>query len=273
MSVHLSVCMSVRVCVCLQSVCLPVSLWSVYALPSLCLSVSFPGPSCQFSLLLHYLPFLRSIFRLLLLLSLLKHTVTRFTFLVRPSETLFVPEMDLAFVISTTAVDKDKNLGATKEIIKETVQTFGLSRVRYSLITFGAIPVVKIRFDNVFASEEDLVKIVDNVKKDVGAASLEKALEETRYLFALAEDARPDAKRVVVVITDKKSDSTEESVRAASQKLRNDGVRVIAIVLGNEFDPVSPEVIKPEEEQRPKETAKELLMVVLNGTFKFQVLS
>ena len=180
--------------------------------------------------------------------------------------------MDLAFVISTTAVDKDKNLEATKEIIKKTVQTFGLSRVRYSLITFGAIPVVKIRFDNVFASEEDLVKIVDNVKKDVGAASLEKALEETRYLFALAEDARPDAKRVVVVITDKKSDSTEESVRAASQKLRNDGVRVIAIVLGNEFDPVSPEVIKPEEEQLPKETAKELLMVVLNGTFKFQVL-
>ena len=76
--VCLYVCMSVRVCVCLQSVCLPVSLWSVYALPSLCLSVSFPGPSRQFSLLLHYLPFLRSIFRLLLLLSLLKHTVTRF---------------------------------------------------------------------------------------------------------------------------------------------------------------------------------------------------
>ena len=180
--------------------------------------------------------------------------------------------MDLAFVISTTAVDKDKNLDATKEIIKKTVEAFGLSRVRYSLITFGATPVVKIRFNNVFASEEELGKIVDNVKKDEGAASLEKALEEPRYLFALAEDTRPNAKRVVVVITDKKSDSTEASVRAASRKLRDDGVRVIAIVLGNEFDPVSPEVIKPDEEQRPTVIVKELVIVVLNGMFQFQVL-
>ena len=73
----LSVCLSVCVSVYSPSVCLSVY-GSVYALPSLCLSVSFPGPSRQFSLLLHYLPFLRSIFRLLLLLSLLKHTVTRF---------------------------------------------------------------------------------------------------------------------------------------------------------------------------------------------------
>lgn len=76
-SICLSVCLSVCVSVYSPSVCLSVY-GSVYALPSLCLSVSFPGPSRQFSLLLHYLPFLRSIFRLLLLLSLLKHTVTRF---------------------------------------------------------------------------------------------------------------------------------------------------------------------------------------------------
>lgn len=188
------------------------------------------------------------------------------------SETLFVPEMDLAFVISTTAVDKDRNLETTKEIIKKTVKTFGLSRVRYSLITFGATPVVKIRFDNVFGSEEELEKIVDNVKKAVGDASLEKALEEARYLFASAEDARPNAMKVIVVITDKKSDSTEEYVRAASQKLKNDGVRVIAIVLGNEFDPVSPEVIKPEIDQGPTDTVKELVKVVLNGMVQFQAL-
>ena len=173
--------------------------------------------------------------------------------------------MDLAFVISTTAVDQDKNFEKTKEIIKGTVDKFGLFRVRYSLITFGATPDVKIRFDNVFDTTEELGKLVDNVKKAFGDAALHKALEEVRYLFAQADDTRPNASRVLVVITDKTSDSTEDDVQVAAKKLKDDGVRVIAIALGDEFDPVSPEVIKPEEKSTPDKVVKELVDTVLNG--------
>ena len=175
--------------------------------------------------------------------------------------------MDLAFVISTTAVDQDKNFEKTKEIIKQTVETFGLHRVRYSLITFGATPDVRIRFDNVFDTEEELGQLVDNVKKAFGDAALDKALEEVRYLFTLAEDARPNAMKVLVVITDKRSDSSEEEVEIASEKLRDDGVRVIAIALGDESDTVTPEVIKPEKDSGPEEVVKELVKTVLNGLF------
>lgn len=94
-SPSLSVCLSTYLPDCLslcQSICLSVCLSvcvSVYS-PSVCLSVYGPSMPCPLSVslcrslvlpvnfLLHYLPFLRSIFRLLLLLSLLKHTVTRF---------------------------------------------------------------------------------------------------------------------------------------------------------------------------------------------------
>lgn len=162
-------------------------------------------------------------------------------------------------------MDQDKNFEKTKEIIKETVKTFGLHRVRYSLITYGATPDVKIRFDNVFDTEEELGELVDNVKKAFGDAALDKALEEARYLFALAEDARPKAMKVLVVITDKRSDSSEEEVQIASEKLEDDGVRVIAIVLGDESDPVTPEIIKPENESGPKEVVKQLVKTVLNG--------
>lgn len=180
-------------------------------------------------------------------------------------ETIFVPEMDLAFVISTTAVDQDKNFEKTKEIVKKTVHMFGLSRVRYSLITFGETPDVKIRFDNAFDSEEDLGKLVDNVKKALGNAALHKALEEVRYLFAVAEDTRPNAKRVVVVITDKRSDSTVDDVQFTARKLKDDGVRVIAIALGDEYDPVSKEAIQPEKKSSPEEVVKHLVDTVLNG--------
>lgn len=180
-------------------------------------------------------------------------------------ETIFAPEMDLAFVISTTAVDQDKNFKKMKEIIKGTVAKFGLFRVRYSLITFGATPDVKIRFDNVFDTEDELGKLIDNVKKALGDAALHKALEEARYLFALAEDARPNASRVLVVVTDKTSDSTENDVQLAAKKLKDDGVRVIAIALGDEFDPVSSEVIKPDKKSSPDEIVKQLVDTVLNG--------
>ena len=175
--------------------------------------------------------------------------------------------MDLGFVISTTAVDQDKNFEKTKEIIKKTVDKFGLHRVRYSLITFGATPDVKIRFDNVFDTEEELGKLVDNVKKAFGDAALDKALEEARYLFALAEDARPNAMKVLVVITDKRSDSSEEEVQIASEKLKDDGVRVISVVLGDESDIVTPEVIEPGKDSGPGEVVKQLVKTVLNGLF------
>lgn len=176
--------------------------------------------------------------------------------------------MDLTFVISTTAVDQDKNFEKIKEIIKETVEMFGLHRVRYSLITFGATPDVKIRFDSVFDTEEELGNVVDSVKKALGNAALDKALEEARYLFALAEDARPNAMKVLVVITDKRSDSSEEEVQIASEKLKDDGVRVIAIELGDESDTVTPEVIKPGKDSRPEKVAKQLVKTVLNGLFQ-----
>ena len=182
-----------------------------------------------------------------------------------PPETIFSPEMDLAFVISNTAVDKDKNFEKMKDIVKGTVNKFGLFRVRYSLITFGETPDVKIRFDNVFDTQEELGKLVNNVKKGFGDADLHKALEEARYLFALAEDTRPNASQVLVVITDKTSDSTEDDVQFAAKKLKDDGVRVIAIALGDDFDPVSPEVIKPDEKSSVDEVVEQLVDTVLNG--------
>ena len=83
--------------------------------------------------------------------------------------------------------------------------------------------------------------------------------------FAQADDTRPNASRVLVVITDKTSDSTEDDVQVAAKKLKDDGVRVIAIALGDEFDSVSPEVIKPEEKSTPDKVVKELVDTVLNG--------
>lgn len=96
--------------------------------------------------------------------------------------------MDIVFVISSKVVDQDKNFEIMKEIVKGMIEKFGLFCVRYSLIIFGEIFDVKIRFDNVFDYEIEIVKLVDIVEKELGDVMLYKVLEEVCYLFVVVED-------------------------------------------------------------------------------------
>lgn len=99
-----------------------------------------------------------------------------------------------------------------KEIVKGMIEKFGLFCVRYSLIIFGEIFDVKIRFDNVFDYEIEIVKLVDIVEKELGDVMLYKVLEEVCYLFVVVEDIWFNVSRIFVVIMDKMLDSIEDDV-------------------------------------------------------------
>ena len=81
-------------------------------------------------------------------------------------------------------------------------------------------------------------------------------------------DLRPDAKKVLVIIIDKKSDSTEDEVRQAADLLENDKIRVIPVALGKEAD--IPEltnvtvdkndVVKADKKVDPEKIADEIIM-------------
>ena len=109
-----------------------------------------------------------------------------------------------------------------KDIVKETIKTFGQGRVKYSLITFGTLPNVQVKFSHVFNTDEELKKLVDKVPKAPGKAALDKALEEARYLFGEAEGARPNSWKILFVITDEKSRRAEDNILAAVEKLKKD---------------------------------------------------
>lgn len=81
-------------------------------------------------------------------------------------------------------------------------------------------------------------------------------------------DLRPDAKKVLVIIIDKKSDSTEDEVRQAADLLENDKIRVIPVALGKEAG--LPEltnatvdkddVVKADKKDDPEKIADEIIM-------------
>lgn len=62
------------------------------------------------------------------------------------------------------------------------------------------------------------------------------ALEKSAELFTVAEGALPDSKKVLVVIADKKSDSSPEDVKKSAHLIIQEGIRIIAVALGNESD-------------------------------------
>ena len=64
---------------------------------------------------------------------------------------------------------------------------------------------------------------------------LEKALEESDKLFQEA-GARPTARKVLVIIMDKKSDVTESRVNSTANRLYEHYIEVIPVAIGEEAD-------------------------------------
>ena len=145
-----------------------------------------------------------------------------------------IPYVDLGFAISATATSAGENYLKMKEIMKEIVDKYGLGRVRYTVITFGRNSDVKIRFNDNFPSEEKLKTFLEAVPRSSGGADLAQALERAKEVFS--EDSRPEVKKILVVIIDKKSDSKVEDVRKAATHLDDNDVTVIGVALHDEAD-------------------------------------
>ena len=144
-------------------------------------------------------------------------------------------QINLAFAISVTSLESDRNFRQMQNIIKSVVDNYPTSNIFYSVLSFGDTPVVHINFDDQL-SNEDRKRAIDSITKTTGIASLDKALETARDLFNTASTQRPTAKNILVVMVDGKSDSKLDDVKASSRLLQADGVKVIVVGVGDEVD-------------------------------------
>lgn len=84
----------------------------------------------------------------------------------------------------------------------------------------------------------------------------------------LTTGLRPDAKKVLVIIIDKKSGSTEDEVRQAAVLLENYKIRVIPVALGKDADVPEltnatldkDDVVKADRKDDPEKIADEIIM-------------
>lgn len=180
--------------------------------------------------------------------------------------------MDLAFVVSTTAVNFENNLKKTKDIIKDIVEKYGINKMHYSLGTLGSKLNIIVKFSQEVDSNAEFMALVDNIPAVKGEFDLAKSLEEASVMFTEENGGRPNAKKILVVIIDNKSDSTGDEIEDAASLAKEAGVRVIPVGLDKadqgELDkttPVDEDLLTPSGDKTAEEIAKDIMDRALNG--------
>ena len=168
------------------------------------------------------------------------------------SATKEIPETDLLFAITATSVDGYLTFRKVQNTIKYIIDQYGIDKVHYGAIVFGATARKQFGFSDKFLTPSDLKRRVDGLPRQFGGPALDKALEAAQEMFQGA-GARPGARQVLVVITDKNSGLDERVVKAAAKPLELKAVRVIPVGLGGDIGLKELESITPQKDNVIKE--------------------
>lgn len=137
------------------------------------------------------------------------------------------------FAISAS-VAKPNVTKLMKNIIKSIIYRYGDDRVRTSIVVFGPTPKTIFHFGYDFPNEKEILGTIANLTtSETQTPNLQKALDGARKLFQEVP-LRPNSRKVLVTIIDRKSDSTEEVLRNSTRELQNIGITQIPIVIGND---------------------------------------
>ena len=185
-----------------------------------------------------------------------------------------IPEMDLVFALSANAAKDGEHFQQMKDIVRALIDKYGTTRLQYAVITFGNVPRIAMSFNAASRGEEALKRLLDSLQKSSGAL-LDKALEESKLLFEAK--GRRNAQRVLVVITDKKSDSSVEDVENQAKALEDSDIKVIPVLLGKESDvhelgkttPNKENLISVDEGDDPSVTSEIILRKAVQGKTLF----
>lgn len=149
------------------------------------------------------------------------------------SETAAVPMLDLGFAISASAQDADKTFKLMKEAINSIAEHYETSKIRYALLTFGDTVRREVNFTLDLPDPDALQRALESASQPSGDPDLQRALEEAKMMFKQAP-SRPGAKKVLVVIMDKKSTSDPDEVEQAAKPLEDDNIKVVPVAIGSE---------------------------------------
>jgi len=149
------------------------------------------------------------------------------------------------FALSATSANSVQAYQLMKSTVKTFINTYGVNKVHYSIIVYGATVIRVVNFNKTFPiSANELKAAIDKQGALMGGPFLEGALKEAFRVFN-ERMRRPGAKKVLVVITDKNSGASPSTLATAVRRLEEKGVLVISVGIGETVERSELKVISP----------------------------
>jgi hypothetical protein len=146
--------------------------------------------------------------------------------------------MDLIFAFGGSGAISQETFTRQKEYIKSFIDNYGTSHagIRLALINYGSQQILT-RFNNF--NGNDIKTMVDRAVLRRGG-TVENAFNRALLLFGDPRIVRPNAIKGFVVLSGDRIYERGNTLRLASNPLRNNGVKVISIGVGRNPDKQRP---------------------------------
>lgn len=151
------------------------------------------------------------------------------------TETRRPAPVDLAFALSASSFQSRSSIKLMRDVIQVIIEDYGTRDIHYSFIIYGSEASTKYSFTSEPVDPDYLKNFAEFMPVINPPTSPHVALEEATKAFKGA-GVRANATKVLVVMTDRKGDSTKEEIDAAADPLKQMKVKVIVVGIGANVD-------------------------------------
>ena len=154
--------------------------------------------------------------------------------------------------------------------MKSFIDKYATHRLQYGIISYGSTPKIELRLAD--SLKPDVTQRVEAIPMPRGTPDLARALQLGEEVLL---PGRPNAEKVLVVITDVKSGSSLSNVRLAAESLDGKDIRILAVGVGNEADPDElatasgfvKNIINSTNTDEPGKIREDIMHKIRQGTF------
>jgi len=164
-------------------------------------------------------------------------------------------------------------------IIKALSDKYGPVKIRFSVVNVGSTPKIEFDYNTVALPDKESVrKQVTKLAPIAGAPDIKKALVEVEKIFnASASIPRPNARRINLIVTDKKFGVPMAELEKAVEPLERIGVQQIAVSIGDKpnmwelkkMTRSDSKILEVSESTSPTEIGDKVMRVIMNGKLSY----
>lgn len=186
------------------------------------------------------------------------------------AERIPVTKVDLMFVISAHSTN---TLSFMKDVMADIMKNYSTNLIHYAIVSYGDKASVLLKFSDGVTEADDLVTLVRSTSTVPGGSALDVALQKAKQLFIEDDGVRPDARKILVIITDDESSGDKEVAKSIAKDLIDNLVTVVTVAVGagagrRELEGLTPAVgdsLNVTIDVDPGKTGKEIIEMCYEG--------